>query len=52
MSNFSIICNIICGVLWGINTGMAINKEGPEKWINTILMIGFTSLSIVGILGK
>lgn len=52
MSNFSIICNILCGVLWGINTGMAINKKGPEKWVHATLMIGFTGLAIARILGK
>lgn len=52
MSNFNIICNILCGVIWGINTGMTIHKEGSDKWINAILMIGFTGIAIARILSK
>lgn len=46
MDNFSIICNILCAVIWSANFGVVVNKEdepGIIKVLYAICTIGFTA---------
>lgn len=54
MDNFSIICNILCAVIWSANFGVVVNKEdepGIIKVLYAISPIGFTAAAIFGVLG-
>lgn len=49
MDNFSIICNILCAVIWSANFGVVVNKEdepGIIKVLYAICTIGFTAAAI------
>lgn len=54
MDNFSIICNILCAVIWGANFGVVVNKEdelGIIKVLYAFCSVCFTATAICGVLG-
>lgn len=36
MDNFSIICNILCAVIWSANFGVVVNKEDEPGIIKVL----------------
>lgn len=51
MDNFSIICDILCAVIWSASFGMTIDQQGITKWLNAACSVCFTAAAFCGVLG-
>lgn len=54
MDKFTIICNIICAVIWNADFGVVLGREDEPnsiKGLYAICPICFTAAAICGVLG-